>query len=1253
MSLKFTIADKEYAVHSEDVTPETTLNEYLREKAHLMGTKRMCLEGGCGCCIVAVERIDPATKTKKIFTVNSCLVSVFSCQDWKINTIEGIGNSKIGYHPLQKTLADENGSQCGFCSGGMIMSMFAMINNGPVSAETVENSFGGNICRCTGYRAIIDSFKKFTTTDIKDIEDFKPCSPEECKNLCITPCHKLQKDLLYDWEKSKWMKVYSLQDLLQTISITTTNYRLVAGNTARGVYKHDPLPQTYLEVTSIKELTTWELVGNTLILGGNMSLNETLNIFNKVSTQNSKFKYLQKMARHIDLIANVPVRNVGTIAGNLMIKHTHQEFPSDIFLILETVGACLVITDVFGNENRVTPERFISFNMKKKVITKVILTGINYDYLLNTYKIMPRAQNVHAVVNAGFFFKMKSGVVDTCRIVYGGINPQFVHAIRIEKYLSGKSLFNNSVLQEAYKQLSNDLRPDYILPDDTPEYRKKLAIALFYKFVLNNAPSDKVSPKNKSGGSLLQRPLSSGVQSFSTNKNLYPVTAPLVKLEALSQTSGRAEYIEDMPDFPGQTFAQFVTAKVPPGSTITNIDASPALALPGVISFYGKNDIPGVNNWIPTLIWVYFTVKEELFCEGKVKYYDQPVGVIVAKTQDLANKAADLVKIICTSPRQEYYITVKDILKASKDVQKERITEMTTVIAKRKGNDVQKVVKGDFYIDLQYHFHMEVHCCNVIPVEDGLDVYSSTQWMDAVQIGIANVLGIKQTQVNMHVRRLGGAFGGKLVRNGIVGAATALAAFKTNRPTKLRLDLERNMNMIGKRNPLYVEYEVGVNNQGVIQYLDAELYSDVGVGGNEPLDPFIRDTFTSGYDTDTWNYTTHIVKTDTTPPCWTRSPGSSEGLAAIEAIMEHIATELGMDPLQLKRGNMIKEKHEKLAQFTNEMMIWANVDKRKQQIVQFNQDNRWRKRGISVVPMVWTYDVTANYTLHISIFHGDGSVAIAHGGVEMGQGINTKVVQVCAYKFGISMDLISIKPSNSLSNANSFGSGGSITSESVCWALIKACDELITRMKPIKDKMTNPTWFELIVKCHQEYVLLTTTSLYFPEPPQIVNYYIYGVATTEVEVDILTGQKLITNVHIIEDIGESMNPLIDIGQLEGAFIMGLGYHTTEKIIHGPQGQILTNRTWNYYPPGMKDIPVNFNIKFPENNPNQVGVLHSKAIAEPPFCLSISVPLAIRNAVGYARKESKGTADSWFKFDGCTNIEQTFLKSLNDFKQYIL
>lgn len=125
----------------------------------------------------------------------------------------------------------------------------------------------------------------------------------------------------------------------------------------------------------------------------------------------------------------------------------------------------------------------------------------------------------------------------------------------------------------------------------------------------------------------------------------------------------------------------------------------------------------------------------------------------------------------------------------------------------------------------------------------------------------------------MHVRRLGGAFGGKLVRNGIVGAATALAAFKTNRPTKLRLDLERNMNMIGKRNPLYVEYEVGVNNQGVIQYLDAELYSDVGVGGNEPLDPFIRDTFTSGYDTDTWNYTTHIVKTDTTPPCWTRSPG--------------------------------------------------------------------------------------------------------------------------------------------------------------------------------------------------------------------------------------------------------------------------------------------------------------------------------------------------------------------------------------------
>ncbi|XP_049819047.1 uncharacterized protein LOC109599933 isoform X2 [Aethina tumida] len=1079
MPLKFLIGEKLHTVTPDDVTPETTLNAYLREKVQLMGTKRMCLEGGCGCCVVAVEHVDPVTKTNKIFAVNSCLVSIFSCQNWKIHTIEGIGNPIQGYHRLQKALAEGNGSQCGFCSGGMVMNMFALTKNGPVSAETIENSFGGNICRCTGYRPIIDSFRKFATTNIEDIEDFKLCPTDECQKLCTTPCHKSKPTTLYDHQKSKWMKVYNFNDLLETISETADTYRLVAGNTARGVYKHDPLPKTYIDVTSVLELISWKLVDNTLILGGNISLNETIRIFQNVSKQNSKLLYLGKLADHIDLIANVPVRNIGTIAGNLMLKHIHQEFPSDIFLILETVAATLVIVDSHENETRVTPEHFLKINMNKKLIKHIIFSGTDDQHVYTSYKIMPRAQNVHAVVNAGFFFKLKHGVVSKSTIVYGGINSEFVHARETEKYLINKSLFDNQVLQGVYGQLENELKPDYVLPDDTPQFRKNLAIALFYKFVLSIAPSDKLSDRNRSGGTLLQRPLSSGVQDYSSNKKLYPLSEPLVKLEALAQTSGQAEYIEDMPDRPGQLFVQFVKARAPPSSMIKKIDPSAALKLPGVVTFYDHNDIPGENNWTPKIMGPIVQVKEELFCSGKVQYFDQAVGIIVAKSQEIANEAADLVVVTYTATGQKPLLNVRDVLNAPQDVQNERIKVVTTHNAKRKGNDVKKVVKGEFFIDMQYHFHMEVQCCSVVPVEDGLNVYSATQWMDSIQIGIANVLGISQTKVNMQVRRLGGSFGGKLLRNGLVSVAAALAAAKQNKPVKFRLDLERNMSIIGKRLPLYVKYEVGVDNAGVIQYMDSQLYSDNGSSENEAVDPLIVNMFPSGYISDTWNFKTHTVKTDTSSNCSARAPGTAEGLAAIEAIMEHVATELGMDPYQLKFNNFNKDKHKLLVEFSSEMESLANVTKRKQDAAKFNKENRWKKRGISVVPMVWPYDVHSNFAVIVSIFHSDGSVAIAHGGIEMGQGINTKVAQVCAYKLGIPIELVSVKPSNTLANPNSFASGGSNTTESVCWALLKCCDILLDRMKPIKDKMINPTWVQLVNKCHDEYVFLSANSILF------------------------------------------------------------------------------------------------------------------------------------------------------------------------------
>nr|XP_023021560.1 indole-3-acetaldehyde oxidase-like [Leptinotarsa decemlineata] len=1217
-TIEFSLGDTLHTVNSTDVGPEMTLNQYLREKVFLTGTKKMCYEGGCGSCLVAVE--ENVNNKKNIFVVNSCLVSILSCHGWKIHTNEGIGNPLIGFHPIQKLLADNDGTQCGFCSTGMVMNMFALHESGPKTMWEIENSFGGNLCRCTGYRPIMTAFKKLASDadTISDIEELKPCQKSECSKKCDKVCQKAKlENLSIELGDRKWLKVHNLKDLLQIMRMPeNSNYRLVAGNTARGVYKNDPLPNTYIDVTGVVELINYSVDNNTLTLGGNISLTKAMDIFQEISSQKTQFSYLSVLRDHIDLIASVPVRNIGSLAGNLMIKNRHNDFPSDVFLILETFNAILVIVDVDDNETLATPKDFVKMDMNKKVIKSIVLNALptdrNFKYL--SYKIMPRAQNAHAMVNAGFLLELtNNNTVKSARIVYGGINAQFIHAVNTENLIKGQILFDNNLLRRAYKSLNQELQPDHVVGDASPEYRKNLAISLFYKFVLNIAPETVVSSRNKSGGTLLQRPVSTGVQEYGTNKSKWPLTEPVHKVEGLAQTSG--------------------------------------IKLNGVIAFYDKSDIPGNNTYEPKSMGEKINpVQEELFCSGTVQYYHQPVGIIVANDNNLAWKAAGLVKVNCSPPQISPFLNVKDVVN---DNIMDRISHKTTFLPKSKGDDVKKVIKGEFYIGSQYHFHMELQCCSVIPTEDGLDVYPATQWMDFCQVAIMEAVKIPMNKINVHVRRLGGAFGAKIMKNALLSTAAALAAVKLNAPVKMSLPLEKNMDIIGGRIPLYAKYEVGVNDNGVIQYLTSDMYSDVGIGGNEIIFEWINNLFENCYNIDRWEFSTYSVKTDNAGTTWARAPGTLEGLGAIESIMEHIARELNLDPTVVKLANTDQSKYSKILTYWNDMNTWADIENRKKAIKSYNDANRWKKRGMSLVPMVWPFDVLGQYSVLVSVFHGDGGVAVCHGGIEIGQGINTKAAQMCAYKFGISMDQVTIKPSYNIITANNMTTGGSMTSEAICYAISLACDEILAKMKPIRDQMKNPTWVELVDKCYFSNIDLTSTGSIASSSPAVKSYQIFGLCATEVEIDILTGQKQILQVDIIEDLGDSDSPLIDIGQVEGAFVMGIGYYTTEELIHNSDGKLITDRSWNYKPPGAKDIPINFRVKFPENDPNKVGLLKSKAVAEPPICLSIAVPLAIRSALASARHDADSSQSAWIPFNGTTTVEATFLASLNNFQQYTL
>nr|CAD7401852.1 unnamed protein product [Timema cristinae] len=349
---------------------------------------------------------------------------------------------------------------------------------------------------------------------------------------------------------------------------------------ATGVYRRKVEPKIYIDITGIKELRVIT-TEPTLVLGGSVSLTEAMELFYDLSKM-TQYAYTKVLADHIDLIANVPVRNAGTIAGNLSIKHQYNEFPSDMFLMLETVGATLNIRwTCFTGQMICGLRRYSRSRVDKQQMSdewKIESQTRN--------NIMPRAQNAHAYVNAGFLMKLSEDgtgkVVQKPNIVFGGIDPQFLHAIDTEKFLIGKSVLDEQVLQGALSTLDAELLPDYISPDAVPEYRKGLAKALFYKFILSLAKA-KAKKSLISGGDLLTRPLSSAKQTYETDKSVWPLNQPVPKLEALAQCSGEAAYVNDHPAIPGELFGAFVVTTIGRGN-VSNIDPKEALGATGVNS---------------------------------------------------------------------------------------------------------------------------------------------------------------------------------------------------------------------------------------------------------------------------------------------------------------------------------------------------------------------------------------------------------------------------------------------------------------------------------------------------------------------------------------------------------------------------------------------------------------------------------------------------------------------------------------------
>uniref|UniRef100_A0A0B7AD29 Aldehyde oxidase/xanthine dehydrogenase a/b hammerhead domain-containing protein n=1 Tax=Arion vulgaris TaxID=1028688 RepID=A0A0B7AD29_9EUPU len=741
----------------------------------------------------------------------------------------------------------------------------------------------------------------------------------------------------------------------------------------------------------------------------------------------------------------------------------------------------------------------------------------------------------------------------------------------------------------------------------------------------------------------------------SVDESIFPVSKPLMKFTAKNLTTGEVKFANDLPAMQGQLYAAVVLS-TEGNANIANIDTSKALEMPGVVTFIQASDIPGQNNWKPASMYGPF--KMELLSSGSVEYAGQPIGVIVAERENLALEAVKAVQV-----------TYKDIKPVIVDVldaiqQKSFFDILATHTQGNAAAALESAphrVTGNTRTREQCHFHLENQTAICTPSGvGGMNVFATTQWIDATLGTVAQVLGIPEASVTVEIQALGGGFGSKLLYNLPVAGMAAVAAQTVMKPVKLHMDLHTNMQFQGTRQGYYYEYEIGFDNNGKLLAIVATGYCDCGFSFQPECEEHMFNYIDSAYFCPNWSWTVQPCKTNKPVITYMRSPGSATAIFAMESMIDHIASYLKKDHLEVRKINLFHNGDTTLNGMVVEHCLAQDVVKqletdinyadRKKQVEDFNKANRWRKRGLHVMPcryaMMYT---TLKHNTSVIIYHGDASVVIAHGGIDMGQGINTKAIQTCAYKLGIPTDKIHVVKSSSIMNANSDFTGGSTTSELICNGIIKCCDVLNERMKKSRQSLTNPTWAEVVAKSYTDGVNLT--SQYWPEK-LLDGYSCYTACCAEVELDILTGQYQILQVDYVYDCGTSLNPELDLGQLEGAFVMGCGLFLLESMTYDPvTGKALTSGANTYKTPLTKDLPIKLNVKFLRNIPNPVGVLSSKAVGETPVSIGACPLFALKRAVETARAEME--VEGWFPFHAPATVEKIEQACLNDFSRYTL
>ncbi|KAF2740890.1 xanthine dehydrogenase/oxidase [Polyplosphaeria fusca] len=1225
----------------DDADPEITLLEYLRGIG-LTGTKLGCAEGGCGACTVVVSQYNPTTKKIYHASVNACLAPLVSVDGKHVITVEGIGSVKRP-HPAQERIAKGNGSQCGFCTPGIVMSLYALLRNDPEPSEhDVEEAFDGNLCRCTGYRPILDAAQSFsvkgcgksttnggsgccmengngggcckngTDGDDQPIKRFTPPGFIEYKpdtELIFPPALRKHdfKPLAFGNKRKRWYRPVTLEQLLQIKSVYPSA-KMIGGSTETQIeIKFKAMNYSAsVFLGDIPELRQYSFKDDYLEIGGNVVLTDLENICREAikhygEVRGQPFAMILKQIRYF---AGRQIRNVGTPAGNLATASPI----SDLNPVFVAMNATMVAKSL-DKTTEIPMSTFFKGYRATALPPDAIIASMRVPVAkekgeyIQAYKQSKRKDDDIAIVNSCMRLTLDdSQVVESVDLVYGGMAPITIAAKKAMAYLQGKKLTEKETLEGAFAALEEDFDLRFGVPGGMATYRKSLALSFFYKFyheVLSKLDAAEVEVDTQAVGEI-ERAISKGEKD---HKAAEAYTQKILGSErphvaALKQCTGEAQYIDDIPVQKNELYGCLVLS-TKAHAKILSVDAEVALDLPGVKGWVDHTDVasPEANWWgAPSCDEVFFAV-DEVFTAG------QPIGMILADNAKRAEQAARAVKI--------EYEDLPAIFTIEEAIEKESYFSHFKYIH---NGDVEKafaeadhVFEGIARMGGQEHFYLETQACLAVPKsEDGeMEIFSSTQNPSETQAYVSKVVGVAANKIVSRVKRMGGGFGGKETRSIQLAGIVACAANKMRRPVRCMLNRDEDIITSGQRHPFLGKWKVGVNKDGRIQALDADVFNNGG--WSQDLSAAVVDRALSHidgvYSIPNVHVRGRIAKTNTVSNTAFRGFGGPQGMFIAETYMEEIADHLKIPVERLREINMYGPETGMVTHFNQELRDWyvplmykqvqeeSAYARRREEIEEFNKTHKWNKRGLALIPTKFGISFTALFLNQagalVHIYH-DGSVLVAHGGTEMGQGLHTKMTMIAAEALQVPQSSVYISETATNTVANTSSTAASASSDLNGYAIWNACAQLNERLQPYRTKLgADASMKDIAHAAYFDRVNLSAQGFYrTPDigyvwganTGQMFFYFTQGVSAAEVEIDTLTGDWTCRRADIKMDVGRSINPAIDYGQIEGAFVQGQGLFTTEESLWmRATGRVATTGPGNYKIPGFRDVPQEMNV----------------------------------------------------------------------------